>query len=197
MLNLLVYVGDQVEHVRFFSYGSNMNEKKFKADMEKRAEELNLNLSEEDRAKLELDKSAIKRVLLNFRRELSNESQHGRAFSIYPSLDDTVEGICHDIAVSVLPIFLEKEGLCSSKGTPSYKLIRVSVLGEDKEVLTLLGLKPKPIEYLKLENKLEETRKYVEKSIKGAESFSVECSDMIEVKKRLLEIEEQTKCRRT
>jgi hypothetical protein len=198
MLTLLVYVGDRVKHVRFFSYGSNMNKKKFKADMEEAAEKLELKLSKKDKDKLELDKFAVKRVLLNFKRELSNESKlHGRAFSIYPSLNNSVEGICHNIAVSVLPVFLKKEGLCPSKGTPSYKLIRVNVLGENKEVLTLLGLKPIPIEHLKLENKIKDVIKYVEDSIKGAESFGVEHTDMTEVKKRLLEIEEQTKCRRT
>ncbi|MGD0204651.1 MAG: hypothetical protein ABSC20_12215 [Candidatus Bathyarchaeia archaeon] len=96
-LNLFDYLQNRAEHVRFFSYGSNMNKEKFADDMCNAANELKL--TSEDKTKLELDPYAIKRTLLDFRRELSNESQLGRAFSIYPSENEKVEGICHNIDV--------------------------------------------------------------------------------------------------
>jgi len=183
---LVEYLADRVENVRFFSYGSNMNKSKFKKDMKDACKNLGLNLSKIDKTKLKLDEFAEKQVLLNFRRELSNESdKYGRAFSISPFLEDKVEGICHDVHVSVLPAFLKKEGLFSSK--PSYKLIKVCVLGEDQDVLTLLGLKPKPFKCLKPE-KIQDTLKYVDDSIRGAEEFDVEHSDMIEMKKKLQDL---------
>ena len=189
---LIEYLADRVERVRFFSYGSNMNKEKFKEDMENAARKLKLKLSKKDKRKLELEKPE-KRVLINFKRELSNESkQHGRAFSICCSLGCEVQGICHDVSVSVLPAFLKKEGLLSSKGKPSYKLIKVYVSGEVQEVLTLLGLKPKPIEYLKQE-KIQAALKYVNDSIKGADDFNVEHSDMIEVGELLISMRTRMK----
>src|SRR3990170_8810180 len=101
---LIDYLGNRVRNVRFFSYGSNMNKNKFKEDMKQAAKKLKLPLKDE--SKLCLDPSTIKRELLHFRRELSNESLRGRAFSIYPSMNDKVEGICHNIDFSVLPAFL-------------------------------------------------------------------------------------------
>lgn len=188
---LIEYLEDCVERVRFFSYGSNMNKKKFKEDMKKAAEDLKLKLSEKEKTRLELDKLSKKRVLANFKRELSNESeQHGRAFSIFCSSGNGVQGICHDVHVSVLPAFLKKEGLLPSKGKPSYKLIKVYVSGEDQEVLTLLGLKPKPIKYLK-QKKIQDALKYVNDSIKGAKDFNVEHSDMKKVKELLISMQTQ------
>ena len=150
---LIEYLTDRVGHVRFFSYGSNMNKKKFKDDMEEATKKLKLKLSEKGKTKLELDEFSEKRVLVNFKRELSNESaRHSRAFSIHFSLGSKVEGICHDVHVSVLPAFLKKEGLLSSK--PSYKLIKVCVSGEDQEVLTLIGLKPNLSRILKRKYKM-------------------------------------------
>jgi len=186
---LIEHLADRVEYVRFFSYGSNMNKKKFKDDMKEKARKIKLKLSKKDKTKLELDKLATRRVLLNFNRELSNESQqHGRAFSICLSLGSRVEGICHDIHVSVLPAFLKKEGLLLSE--PSYKIIKVCVSGEDQEVLTLLGLKPKPIEKLDL-TEIQNALKYIEQSVEGAKDFGVEHSDMIKVKKSLREMKRQ------
>lgn len=183
------YLADHTENVRFFSYGSNMNKKKFRKDMEEEAKKLKLKLSERDEAKLELDERSEKRVLADFKRELSNESEkHGRAFSICGSLDNTVEGICHNIHVSVLPAFLKKEGLLSSEGKPSYKLISVCVLEEDEQILTLLGLKPKPIRYID-PKKIQDALKYVNASIRGARGFNVEHSDMIGARKFLMSME--------
>jgi len=189
---LIEYLSERAERVRFFSYGSNMNKKKFKEDMEKAAKELELKLSEKDKCKLELDKFSERRVLINFRRELSNGSvQHGRAFSICCSFGGKVQGICHDVHVSVLPVFLKKEGLLSSKGKPSYKLIKVCVSSED-QVLTLLGLKPKPIGNLKQE-KIQAAIKYVNDSIEGAKDFNVAHSDMTEVRELLISMQTRMK----
>jgi len=183
---LIEYLADRIENVRFFSYGSNMNKEKFKKDMEEAKKKLGLKLSEKNKTKLELDKFSEKRVLLHFKRELSNESvRHGLAFSIRLSLGSKVEGICHDVHVSVLPAFLKKEGLLPAKGNPSYKLVKVCVSDEGQEVLTLLGLEPKLIENLKQE-KTQAALKYVNDSMKGAEDFNVEHSDMIEAKELLL-----------
>jgi len=187
-LTLMEYLANRAEYVRFFSYGSNMNKEKFKADMEKAEKDLKLKLSKNEKAKLELDKLSKKRVLVNFKRGLSNESeQYGLAFSICFSLNSRVGGICHNVHVSVLPAFLKKEGLHSSKGTPSYKLITVRVSGENQKVLTLLGLKPKsPIDLAR--QKILDALEYVNKSIAGAEEFHVGCSDMVRVKKILDEM---------
>jgi len=175
---LFAHLAECVEHVRFFSYGSNMNKRKFKRDMEKAACELNLDLSEEDRKNLELDKSSEKRILEDFKRELSNDSKrHGLAFSICCSSGSKVEGICHNIHVSVLPAFLRKEGLLPSDGIPSYRIIRVRISDESQGVLTLIGLKPKTIRDLKQE-KICKALTYVDESIEGAKCFDVEYSDM-------------------
>jgi hypothetical protein len=115
---LIEYLAEHTQYVRFFSYGSNMNEKKFYTDMKENAGKLGLKLSKEDESKLELDEFAEKRVLENFSRHLSNTSiNHGRAFSICCSVGSKVEGICHNIHVSVLPAFLKKEGLFSKRKT--------------------------------------------------------------------------------
>ena len=181
---LMDYLGNSVGNVRFFSYGSNMNKKKFEEDMRQAADKLQLPLK--DKTKLCLDPSAIKRSLRHFRRELSNESQSGRAFSIYPSINDKVEGICHNVDFSVLPAFLKKEGLFVPNN-PNYKLIRVHVLDEYAEVLTLIGLKPNPILFLD-QGKIETTLDYLAKSIAGAIEFSVAHEDMIELKAVLSEM---------
>lgn len=190
-LTLIEYLANRAEYVRFFSYGGNMNKEKFKADMEKAANDLKLKLSKNERTRLELDKFSKKRILVNFKRGLSNESeQHGLAFSICSSLNSKVGGICHNVHVSALPAFLKKEGLLSSKGTPSYKLIKIHVLGEDQEVLTLLGLKPKSLKDL-AQQKILNALEYVNKSITGAEEFHVGCSDMVRVKKMLEEMKDR------
>lgn len=190
---LIEYLADRVEYVRFFSYGSNMNKEKFYIDMQEATGKPPSKLSKKYRKKLELDEFAEKRVLECFSRQLSNESiNHGRAFSICCSVGGKVEGICHNIHVSVLPFFLKKEGLLPSRGKPSYKLIKVRVLGEEKKVFTLLGLKPKPIKEAgkkKVQNALE----YVKQSIKGAKKFDVEHSDMMEDKNLLENLLNQMK----
>jgi len=179
---LIEYLAEHTEYVRFFSYGSNMNREKFHNDMKKRADELGLKLSEKEKNNLELDNFAEKRVLLHFKRELSNKSErHGRAYSIAFSLNSKVEGICHNVHVSVLPAFLKKEGLRSPD--PSYEIIKVCVSGENQEVLTLIGLKPEPLE--KVGNKIQNALEYVKKSIYGAIVFDVEHSDMIKDKELL------------
>lgn len=161
-----------------------MNREKFHNDLEEAANELKLTLSEKEENKLELDKFAEKRVLEGFNRQLSNKSiKHGRAFSICCSVSSRVEGICHNIHVSVLPAFLKKEGLQSPSGKPSYKLIKVRVLGEEQKVFTLLGLKPKPPE--EVGKKARNALGYVKQSIEGAKKFGVEHSDMIKDKELL------------
>jgi hypothetical protein len=181
---LIEYLAEHTENVRFFSYGSNMNKEKFRKDMKNAADELKLTLSEKEENRLELDKFAEKRVLEGFNRQLSNKSiKHGRAFSICCSVGSSVEGICHNIYVSVLPAFLKKEGLFSPSGKPSYKLIKVRVLGEEKKVFTLLGLKPKPLK--EIGKKAQNAWDYVNKSIEGAKTFGVNHSDMIDDKKFL------------
>ena len=87
-LTLIEYLANRAEYVRFFSYGSNMNKEKFKADMEKAAKDLKLEVLKNEKTQLELDKFSKKRILENFKRGLSNESeQHGLAFSICSSLN--------------------------------------------------------------------------------------------------------------
>jgi len=189
-LVLLSYLENKIEHFRFFSYGSNMNKEKFANDMQISATNLGLSISSKNKSKLELDPQAVKRTLLDFRRELSNESQKGRAFSIYPSENEKVEGICHDVDIFVLPAFLKKEGLLN-RNQPSYKLITVHVLEEEQEVLTLIGLKPRPIKYLK-GCQISRTLDYVSQSIKGAKDFNVYHEDMINVQTLLNKMRNST-----
>ena len=160
------YVQDKV-NFRFFSYGSNMNEEKFRKDMKKAGKEIGLiNVS--------------KRKLSGFKRTLSNKSKrHGIAFSIYRSIGAEVEGICHDIPIEALEAFLKKEGLLQR--IPSYKLIMVSVADEDEPILTLLGLKPVLLEQLSRGDR-KKAMSYLNECIKGAKHFEVEHSDMLEAR---------------
>lgn len=167
---LLDYIADKIESFRFFSYGSNMNEEKFREDMKEAGKEIGLI-------------NPKKRNLLGFKRTLSNKSRHhGIAFSICGSASAQVEGICHDIPTDALKAFLKKEGLLQK--IPSYKFIMVSVADEDEPILTLLGLKPTLLEQLSLGDR-KKALSYLNESIKGAKHFEVEHSDMLEAKNTL------------
>jgi len=155
--------------IRFFSYGSNMNEEKFKIDMKEAGKEIGLI-------------SPQKRTLENFKRTLSNESKHGLAFTIIHCKGEAVEGICHDIPLQELDAFLKKEGLYLK--SPRYRLIQASVADDKEFVLTLQGLCPSTIERLDNEGKWQ-TLRYVCESIMGAKNFDVNHSDMLEVKQRI------------
>lgn len=169
---LLKYATEHQDEVnfKFFSYGSNMNEEKFKDDMrEKNAE---LFLTNPKRA-----------VLQGYKRSLGNKSKrHGLAFTICASEDGNVEGICHDIPLDCLSAFLKKEGVLSK--APSYEIISVSVSSQNLPVLTLKGLKSSYIENCSCEDKLRALF-YVCKSIEGAKRFQVDHQDMIEVRAKL------------
>jgi len=167
---LLDYIADKIESFRFFSYGSNMNEEKFREDMKEAGKEIGL-INDK------------KRKLSGFKRTLSNKSRyHGIAFSICGSASAEVEGICHDIPTDALKAFLKKEGLLQK--IPSYKLIMVSVADEDEPILTLLGLKPTLLEQLSPGDR-KKALSYLNESIKGAKHFEVEHSDMLEAKNTL------------
>jgi hypothetical protein len=157
--------------VRFFSYGSNMNEKKFRNDMKN---EIGL-----------VNKTNV--TLLGFKRTLSNYSEgYGVAFSIRASPSDRVEGICHDIPIEFLEVFLRKEGVLKGNA-PNYQLTKVSIPNQKEPILTLLGLKSVLLDGLSL-SQAKKALNYVKESIKGAECNDVEHSDMIEVKRELEDI---------
>lgn len=83
--------------MRFFSYGSNMNEEKFREDTKKHGFEFGL--------------ENVKRATLQgYKRILGNKSSnHGLAFTICPSEKEQTEGICHDIPLQGSKSFLAKE----------------------------------------------------------------------------------------
>lgn len=165
-------------NLRFFSYGSNMNEGKFREDTRKAGFEFDL-------------KKAEKRVLQGYKRILGNKSvNHGLAFTILPSEGERVEGVCHNVPIEGLKAFLKKEAVLSD--SPSYELITVSVSEEDHPVLTLKGLKLSSPEKLDCEDKLKAFR-YVSISIEGAKRWIDDYSDMTEMKNWL----EKELCPRT
>jgi len=161
-------IWEKAKSLRFFSYGSNMNEKKFKRDMKGKAGLINKTTA----------------TLSGFKRTLSNKSElHGAAFSIRCSPSDEVEGICHDIPIELLEDFLKKEGVLKGDAS-SYRLVKVSILNENEPILTLCGLKPVSLDKLSLK-KTKRALNYVKESIQGAECCDAKHSDMKEMKKKL------------
>lgn len=161
-------MSEKAKSVRIFSYGSNMNENKFRGDMKSKIGLIN----------------KTKATLNDFKRTLNNDSErHGVAFSICSSPGSKVEGICHDIPIELLEDFLRKEGVLKMDN-PSYRLIKVSIPNQCEPILTLLGLKPISLNALRL-RKAKLALKYVKESIEGAEFCNVEHSDMVEMKKKL------------
>lgn len=174
----LKFVPNEATSLRFFSYGSNMNEKKFRKDTKKAGYEFGL-------------RNVERRVLQGYKRFLGNDSvKHGLAFTIAPSEIEQLEGICHDVPIKGLKAFLKKEGVLLDE--PSYALVIVSVSDEANPVLTLRGLKRSSIANLDFRRKLQAFC-YVSLSIEGAERWKVEHSDMTEVKSQL----EKELCKRS
>lgn len=160
----------EVDDFRFFSYGSNMNEGKFREDTRESGYEFGL-------------REAEKRTLSGYKRILGNKSKnHGLAFTICPSEKDQVQGICHNVPLNGLASFLKKEGVLLEE--PTYELIVVPISGENHPVLTLKGLKPSKLEKLDCEERLK-AYCYVKSSIIGAERWNVDCEHMMKVKNRL------------
>lgn len=158
------------ECLRFFSYGSNMNERKFREDTRNCCYEFGLI-------------NVQKAVLQNYKRVLGNDSKnHGLAFTIRPSEGASIEGICHDVPMKGLRSFLKKEGVLLSQ--PSYELLIVSVHGEDQPVLTLKGLKPSRIGVLSYVEK-SKAHSYVRATIEGALRWKVDSSDIQETRDKL------------
>jgi len=177
LLDYILTVGITIDDgfIVFFSYGSNMNEEDFEKEMREAKRTLNSTL---DESRLKLIKPR-KRVLEGFKRTLGNRSiYHGAAFSICPDANSRVEGICHDIYISSLPVFLKKEAMLSKN--PNYRIIKTEVKDENQSVLTLLGVKPKRLMDIE-EKDRPKALDYVKKSIDGAERFSVDHSDMDKV----------------
>ena len=158
------------ESLRSFSYGSNMNESKFREDTRNCGYEFGLI-------------NVRKAVLKDYNRLLGNDSKnHGLAFTIHPSEGSCVEGICHDIPMKGLCSFLKKEGVLLSR--PTYELLAVSVQGEKSPILTLIGLKPSRIEMLSYLRK-GKAYDYVRATIEGAQRWQVDYSDIKGTKERL------------
>lgn len=165
------YIWEKAKSVRFFSYGSNMNEKKFKRDMKGKIGLVNKTTA----------------TLAGFKRTLSNKSEkHGAAFSICCSSGDAVEGICHDIPIELLEDFLKKEGVLKGDAS-SYRLIKVSIPYQNEPILTLCGLKPVSLDELSVKE-AKRTLNYVKESIQGAKCCDAEHSDMIEMEKKLQDL---------
>lgn len=161
---------NKVPNFRFFSYGSNMNEGKFREDTRSSGYEFGL-------------VNARKRVLKGYKRILGNKSEnHGLVFTICPSEKDQVEGICHNVPIEGLESFLRKEGVLLKQ--PTYELILVSISNKQHPVLTLKGLKPFELEKLHCKDKLKAFC-YVSTSIRGAERWEADCSDMSKIKSNL------------
>lgn len=164
-------ISEKAKSVRFFSYGSNMNEKKFKGDMKGKIGLVNKTTT----------------TLAGFKRTLSNDSKkHGVAFSIHCSSGDEVEGICHGIPIELLEDFLGKEGVLKGDAS-SYRLIKVSIPNQNEPILTLCGLESISLDKLSLQ-KAKLALNYVKESIQGAECCDAEHSDMTDMKNELEDI---------
>jgi hypothetical protein len=156
--------------VRFFSYGSNMNEGKFREDTRRNGHEFGLINPNEA-------------ILKGYKRMLGNRSKHhGLAFTICPAKKENVEGICHDVPIDGLTAFLGKEGILAKD--PSYELVNVFVAGEKQPVLTLKGLKPSNVEKLDYSDMLKAFC-YVSETIEGAKRWKVDYSDILETRTQL------------
>ncbi|MGA3289918.1 MAG: gamma-glutamylcyclotransferase family protein [Candidatus Bathyarchaeia archaeon] len=161
-----------ISTLRFFSYGSNMNEEKFKEDTRQAGFEFGL-------------VNVKKATLQGYKRILGNRSKrHGLAFTICLSENDMTEGICHDIPIAGLEAFLKKEGVLLDE--PSYELLIVRVLEEETPVLTLKGLKPSNVDKLNREQMLQ-AYCYLCKTLEGAKRWNVNCSDIMSMKENLHE----------
>ena len=168
--NYCVKIPSRNRDLRFFSYGSNMNESKFREDTRNCGYEFGLI-------------NVRKAVLQDHKRILGNDSKNnGLAFTIRPSKGDSVEGICHDVPMKGLYSFLKKEGVLLSQ--PAYELLVVSVEGEKSPVLTLKGLKPSRIEMLSYLRRCKAFH-YVRATIEGAQRWQVDFSDIKETGERL------------
>lgn len=164
------FIPNGATNIRFFSYGSNMNEGKFREDTREKGHEFGLIKAE-------------KRVLQGYKRDLGNSSvRHGLAFTILLSKRDQIDGICHDVPIEGLEAFLSKEGVLSKK--PSYELLKVSIEGENYLVLTLKGLRPSKIKELDWEKKLK-TFCYVRATLEGTKRWNINDEDILEIKERL------------
>lgn len=158
---------DKVTNLRFFSYGSNMNEGKFRRDTKKSGYEFGL-------------ENVRTAVLRDYERVLGNRSKYyGCAFTICPSEGEQVEGICHDVPIEGLEAFLTKEGVLLDE--PSYELMIVTISTENNPVLTLKGLKPASLKELDCRGKLRAFH-YVNVTIEGAERWEVDCSDFVKIR---------------
>jgi len=134
-----------------------MNEGKFIEDTRKNCHEFRLI-------------NVKRRILGGYKRMLGNKSlNHGLAFTIRPSEQDEVEGICHDVPSEGLEAFLRKEGVLTKKLTsiPTYEIMVVKVSNEEGPVLTLKGLRPFNLAELDCKEKLK-VYCYVSLSIQGA-----------------------------
>jgi hypothetical protein len=164
------FTSEKIQKVRFFSYGSNLNEDDFREEMKNKGYECGL---------INVDK----RTLQGYRRFLNNEStSHGLAFSIHYYKSGSTQGICHDIPIEALDAFLEKEGLYSHQ--PKYKLITLRLSQESKPVLSLEGIRRTSTSRID-DGQKKKVVKYIDTTIKGATSWKIDTRYLERLKRKM------------
>lgn len=170
--------------VRFFSYGSNLNDEDFTERMIEAAKDHELRLKRKEACL----QNAKKCTLNDYKRSLKNKSgTHGAAYTIHQNGKHKIEGICHDITSVALEPFLWKEGVLSTRliAERKYKLVEEKVVEEKEPVLILIGLKSVHAKNLDSEN-LQKALKYVKDiCIPCTTEMKVDCTDMESTRKYL------------
>lgn len=174
---VLVHYIDKFGKIRFFSYGSNMNEKDFRTKMLNRAKELQKPLSYEEASLVNHNKCTLE----FYKRSLKNDSlQNGAAYTIHSNRRRKLEGICHDISINALHPFLKKEGMLSENEPDSrkYEIFEKQVSEEKCPVLVIIGNKTVHLKRLH-DDRLRQAHKYVKDiCIPGAKEMKVDYRDM-------------------
>ena len=165
--------------LRFFSYGSNLNEPDFKKKMLAIADDLEVSLKPSEAGLVHKNICTLN----GFKRFLKNKSSnHGAAYTINPRKNHSVSGVCHDITADALHPFMAKEALTIQ--SPNYKVIEINVEGETNPVLTLVGNNSINLKELPKDDKLK-ALEYLKICIQGASILKINSDDMIATKEYL------------
>ena len=181
MLCVLLNYYKKYGYIRFFSYGSNLNEADFIKRMKLMASEVDRVLNDDEAGLLNKKKC----ILAEGKRSLKNDSfTHGAAYTVHRNKNRIVEGVCHDITINALLPFLKKEALLPTK-VKKYQIKERKVIGEEQPILILLGKKSTALNKLSDEY-MQKALKYLETCISGAKQNDINPEDFMATKRYLL-----------
>ncbi len=163
--------------IRFFSYGSNLNESDYVKRIKTKANILQINLTDEEARLLNKKPGLLK----GYKRSLKNHSiTHGAAYTIHKNEVRSTEGICHDITIKALRPFLLKEALITNEKKYFIKELEIKVNGENSAVLTLIGKRENSVALSKLTaSELQNALRYVKDlCIEGSKELHIKHEDM-------------------